>query len=128
MKQLIALICVRTAGSSFIKACTTAPCSAKPLGPATRLTQKAVLPTSGLANTITKFPGPTPLIFSCNLIRLNFHLLVTFNSSINSSTLSVTASNFSVGNPFLCSSIILLMILKSAGLPLNTSVASIAIR
>ena len=69
----------------------------------------------------------TPPIFSFNLIRLNFHLLVTFNSSINFSRLSVTASNFSVGNPFLCSSINFVTTLKSAGLPLNISVASMAI-
>ena len=123
----MALICVRTAGSSFINACTFAPCSANPYGADTRLTQNAVLPVSGLANAIMRFPGPIPPILFFSTDKLNCHLLTTFNSSSNSVMLFVTASNFSVGNPVLCFSIRLVIKLKSAGLPLNISVASIAI-
>jgi hypothetical protein len=60
-------------------------------------------------------------------VKLNCHLLTTFNSSISSAISFVTASNSCAGNPVLCFSIRLVIKLKSAGLPLNISVASIAI-
>ena len=123
----MALICVRTAGSSLINACTFAPCSANPYGADTKLTQNAVLPTSGLANAIIKFPGPIPPMLFFNTVKLNCHLLTTFNFSISSDISFVTASNFSDGNPVLYFSIIDVIALKSAGLPLNISVASTAI-
>ena len=128
--------CKRTDGSHLctycrflhlINACTFAPCSANPYGADTRLTQNAVLPVlwSSKCNHKISWTNSTYIIFYTDKLKL--HLLTTFNSSSSSVILFVTASNFSAGNPVLCFSIRFVIKLKSAGLPLNISVASIAI-
>ena len=94
----MALICVRTAGSSLINACIFAPCSANPLGAAHKLTQNAVLPTSGLANAIIKFPGPIPLMLFLSTVKLNCHLLTTFNFSIRLIILGNKVTNLKINH------------------------------
>ena len=90
---LMTLICVLTAGSSLISACTFAPCEANPCSPPTKFTQNAVLPDSGLANSITKLPAPTPGTCSLRLGRLNENLVCMSKLSISYAMSSVTASS-----------------------------------
>ena len=75
---LISLICVRIAGSSLIRAHTFAPCVAKPFRPATKLTQNAVLPLSGLAKMIRKLPSPIPFTLSRKSVKLYFHFVLFY--------------------------------------------------
>jgi len=92
VEALSNLICVLIAGSSFANIETFFCCHANPLGDATRLTQNAVLPTSGLANTIIKFPLPIPLVAVCNEGKLNLNSPCSCKASTILSTSLVTAS------------------------------------